>query len=153
MYTFSYREKTGDITVLAAPNCSMSILGLPHIYLPVYVFDCYPEAVRAELELTVTGRDTHISNEDKITIDYSEHFCAEAERTGDGFFRFLLDAKDTPRICALRLLSDLCGNQMFSTNKNIDAIVPGIVRLYDQSGNLILEKEFEIRSVVAAAHQ
>ena len=153
MYTFSYREKTGDITVLAAPSRSISILGFPPIYLPVYVFDCYPEAVRAELELTITGTDTHISNGETITTNFSEHFRVEAERTGDDFFRFLLDAQDTPRIYALRLLSDLSGNEMFNTNKNIDVVVPGVVRLYDQSGNLILEKEFAIRSAIAAAHQ
>ena len=155
VYTFSYREKTGDITVLAAPNSFgfPGFWGMVQMSLPVYVFDSYPEAVRAELELTVTGTDTRTSDGEKITTNFTEHFVGSAERTDEGYFRFLLDVPATTRSYALRLLSDLSGNEMPNSDENIQAVVPGTVRLYDASGKLILEHEFEICSAVAAAHK
>lgn len=152
VYTFSYREKTGDITVLAAPNRSGMMWDQFGISLPVYVFDRYPKAVRAELELTVTGSKTMVVNDETVTTYFSERFRGKAERTGEGFFRFLLDSWDERSAYALELLSDLSGNEMFFTSKYIDAVVPGTVRLYDENGSLILEQEFEICSAVAAAH-
>lgn len=152
-FTFSYREKTGDITVLAAPNGSHFSWDVLTYYLPVYVFDNYPQAVRAELELTVTGSDTRGINGEKVTTNFSKRFTATSERTGEGFFRFLLEAKGSPNTYALELLSDLCGTEMYSSDPNIDAVVPGTVRLYDAEGKLILEHEFEICSAQAAAHK
>lgn len=153
MYTFSYREKTGDITVIAAPNRVAHFWGIFGISLPVYVFDDYPEAVRAELELTITGTETRFVNNETVTTSFSEQFFAEADRTAEGFFRFLLNDQGTPRAHALKLLSRLSGNEMYNTDENIHTVVPGIVRLYDADGKLILEREFEICSAVAAAHK
>lgn len=153
VYTFSYREKTGDITVLAAPNHGGAFWGEHGISLPVYVFDCYPAAVRAELELTVTGSDVRTVNDETVITDFTESFAAEAVRTEDGFFRFLLDSRDICSAYALCLLSDLSGNGMYYTNKHIDSVVPGTVRLYDENSKLILEQAFEICSAIAEAHK
>ncbi len=153
MYTFSYREKTGDITVFAAPAYSSVFWSDFERCLPVYVFDQYPEATRAQLELTIPGSDTRVSNGQTITTNYSERFTATAERTGSGYFRFDLIAKDRTRLYALNLLATISGNEMYPNNKQIDTVIPGFLRLYDQSGNLIAVKEFTIVSTAAEAHK
>lgn len=152
VYTFSYREKTGDITVIAAPNSSSIYWNDFKMCLPVYVFDAYPDAARAELELTITGSDTHVSNGEKITTDYCEHFTATAKRTGVGYFRFDLTAKEKTRLYALCLLSSVSGIDTYYNQPSAIAEIPGIVRLYDANGVLIIEKEFTIVSAIAAAH-
>lgn len=154
-YTFSYREKTGNITVLAAPNRTAAFWEQFDIALPVYVFDCYPEAVRAELTLTITGIKEMVSDGNPVTTKFSKRFSVAAERTGDGFFRFLLNAKahDTNSVYALQMLSDLSGNELSYTHPYSDAVIPGTIRLYDESNKLILEQEFEICSAAAAAHK
>lgn len=151
LFTFSYREKTGDLTVLAAPTRSSPIFEEIGYSLPVYIFDNYPQAMRAELELTVTGSNTRVVSGEKVTTNYSKRFAAKAERTGEGFFRFLLEAKTAPNTYALQMLSELSGNVMYGGGE--DTVVPGTVRLYDAEGNLILEQEFEICSARAAAHK
>lgn len=153
MFTFSYREKTGNITVLAAPNYTAALWDQFTYSIPVYVFDCYPEAVRAELELTITGTYSYHSTGNMMITDFSERFSAEAERTGEGFFRFMLKTSDKDSAYALKLLSDLSSSKMFNTSKDVDTVVPGTVRLYDENGNLIIEQTFEICSAIAAAHK
>lgn len=142
-YTFTYYEKTKDVTVAVAPNSSL-IWGMAGASLPIYIFDTHPEAVRAEIRTTVSGEGTYFTIDGKkVTGPFTETFTAEAGRSGDGYFRFTLTDDDGKGSLALGLLSRVAsGEQLVSDER--DTIIPFTVRLYDASGDLIMEKELTI---------
>ena len=143
-YTFTYYEKTEDVTVAVAP-CFSSIWSMYGASLPIYLFDTHPEAVRAEIRTTVSGEETYHSNDKKHTISFKETFTAEAERSGDGYFRFTLQSQDENGSRALGLLSSVASGESLASDER-DTIIPFTVRLYDASGEMILEKELTIRA-------
>ena len=141
---FTYREKTGDITVLGAPVSISGIEILDYVRsYPVYVFDDYPEAVRAELEITVTGI--------KKSSKKEYRFSAEADRRSEGFFRFTLDSGDGKAVDFIAHVSTGDSLVQFLTDEENMASIPVTVRLYDENNALIVEKELFIRSPAAQA--
>lgn len=161
---FSYREKMGPITVLAPPsgpfNWGLDSYGHS---LPVYVFDDYPEAVRAELELHIQGTVDYNSNGVAHTETFEKHYTTTAGRETDGFFRFLLDAPytDVPFLgqrlgndgFALYYLSQVCTVDIWSNeSREAEHAIPATVRLYDENGTLIAEENLTIRSAAGEAH-
>lgn len=141
-YVFSYREKTGDITVLAAPNKGALLWQTAGNNLPVYIFADEPAATRAELELTVTGTDTRTVNGIKVVTNFSEVFTAEAKLLEKGVFRCILTSDNKESAFALAWLSAVSGMDPYGLH--IDTVIPGIVRLYDKNGQLITEKSITI---------
>lgn len=140
------REKTGDLTVLAAPSYrggSWSVALEQH--LPVFLFDEYPEAVRAEMELTLS---THYSGE-----DFSKTYSLESAREYEGFFQFDIFAHNAEGLkaegYALYSFSNLSANAL---NPHMGTAVPVTVRLYDSNNRLILERQLEVRSTAGQAH-
>lgn len=136
-----YREKTGDVTVLAAPGDTLFQYESRAV-LPLIVFDNYANACRAELELTLRSGT------------FEKTYALEAVRENMGYFQFSLTAVAESSLGdegrALRLLQEICSNSMAG---NLDVAFPAAVRLYDDSGLLLFEDTLYLRSAAAQAQQ
>lgn len=161
---FSYREKMGSLTVLAPPSLPFG-WGLDswNRSLPVYVFDDYPEAVRAELDLHIQGTYEYSSNSVPQVVEFDKAYSLSAHREKDGFFRFFINAEFTGNIWtdetlgadgfAPWYLSQVCTVDMWSSeSREVEPAIPATVRLYDENDTLIIEESLTIRSVVGEAH-
>lgn len=151
--SFSYREKTEDLTVLAAPTYGDTwSLKTEDERLPIYLFDEFPLAVRAEMEITVSSNPENVYYGGE---DFSRTYSLKADREFDGFFRFWLDVPSSGGElgidgCAAQLLSHICHeNNSWEYAVDTAAIT---VRLYNAKGALIEERELTLRSVIGAAH-
>lgn len=121
-----YRKKAGDLTVLAVPQYAKDF-GVDRISLPIIAFDDCPEAVGAVLEVTVTA---------STTVTYS----AEARRVNDGYFCFRIEQSGWyNQIDALCVLS-ATGDSYYGAGTHTP--FPGVIRLYDEAGQLIREESF-----------
>lgn len=152
---FSYREKTGDLTVLAAPtwgeDWSRSYKGKR---LPIYLFDEYPLAVRAEMEITVSSNPENIYYSG---VDFSRSWSLKADRESDGHFLFWLEVPEkASQLNALgtdgeaaQLLSRICHSDSWEYAVETADIT---VRLYNAAGDMIKEQALTLRSVIGAAH-
>lgn len=152
---FSYREKTGKLTFLAPPSLgfSWSFQDFGRI-IPLYLFDDYPEAVRAEA--SVRARGTHQVNDTKTPFDMC--FAVSADRFSDGVFRFLLELESGQplKLAAAQMLTEIsttaeswpyCTTSAFYKEPHADITI----RLYDEDNNLIVEEELVLRTVAAEA--
>lgn len=142
---FSYREKSEQVTLMAAPTSFVIQEENQYIELPVILFDECPKAVRAELDLYLNAEN------DSIEETYEYHLDARREQSGFFEFRIMVgDGKNEigKEAYALETLCDLFddwGNQR-------TAAYPAVVRLYDQRNELIYERELTLQSLAAAAH-
>lgn len=146
-YCFSYQEKTGDLTVAVPPNASAFDWAWPGFAqsFPVYVFTDDPEAVRAELKLTVTGEYTYYYHgkpeKEPVQCPLNRTLQAEAQRTDSGIFRFWLEAEDQPGLAALQYLSNAVGGNAYNiTRLEKLSTISVTVRLYDAQDQLIHEE-------------
>lgn len=135
-YLFTYLEKTGDITFAAAPNVWGWAWDYAGMSLPVYIFTDHTDAVRAEIEISVSGVSS------SCTVR-NETFQCEANQTDPGVFRFILTSGSESESDALSLLSSVSTNNMRGGVK--EAVIPILVRLYDANDKLITEKELTLR--------
>lgn len=143
-YHFTYREKTGDLTVAAAPNIFGGFWDMRSCSLPVYLFDEYPQAVRAELEVTISGQFHHFVNSNETIEDYKEVFHASATRTEKGFFRFILTSETAQQSKVLAMFSNVSNSYIYLSSEEAEATILAAVCLFDAQGNLILERDLEI---------
>lgn len=132
-YFFSFIEKTGDITIAAAPNV-WGIVWQESKSIPVYLFVNQPNAVRAEITL-------------KATTYFEATFHAEATRLDSGVFRFWLEAEGKD-LEALSIFSRITGGAPYIglSDELLDTAIPATVKLYDTDGALILEEELIIKA-------
>ena len=154
LQSFNYFKKTGDITVISAPK-GFFTWGSEYweVDLPVFVIDDHPEAVRAELALSVKGTFEYNHNMEHIVQPLDQHFSDEAEREHDGIFCFTfnlpfidpldkygtwLDVGHGADGFALDALSHAFTNKGL---RDFEGIITAIVRLYDESSKLIIERE------------
>lgn len=117
-----YREKSQGIAVLSLNEKAYA--GVPPQPLPIFVFDSYEDAARAELILSVQGSQT-------------DSGILHAQRENGGYFQFTLPLQDpsgTRRELA-SLLQRLSGNTMADTGQSICATV----RFYDREDVLLAE--------------
>ncbi len=151
----NYFKKTGDITVVSGPK-SLDFWGDGNraVKLPVVVVDNYPDAVYAQLEVSVDGFYS-IRREDGIRLDHT--FSAEATRKYDGCFLFSFDL---PYLDNLRengftnpfirhgaegyALDALAFTFTNSGDRSYRAVIAATVRLYDEDGTLLTEQEQEL---------
>lgn len=140
-----YRKKTGDLTVLSAPYPQDDRTGLTTAALPVFLFDEYPEAVRAELDITLS-----ITYRGEF---FEKTYCLSSVRENPGYFQFTLSTANLQglgiegyAIQVLTLISTYGGRTM------PDVSFPAAVRLYNSENELICEESLEITSVVQQAH-
>lgn len=126
-----YRNKTGDVTVLAVQSFELFPDSREQIELPIIVFNRDSWAVRAELELVV---------DDGSLV---QTYYAEAERENEGYFCFVVSQDgSTSQGSALRRVSEVSS----SDSEDLYSRYPVTVRLYDQNGQLLREESREIRS-------
>ena len=147
-----YREKTGDLTLLAAPTSWENWhTRSQERGLPVYLFDEYPAAVRAEVDLTITGdRSDPYYTWDAFTRNYK----LEASREDHGYFRFYIHVPQPTTGASLgiaglapQIFSDIC----LSTDSSVrNQTAQATVRLYGTDGALIVEETMTIRSIAAS---
>ena len=161
--TFIYRENEDGITVLPAPVQDFSF-DARIIDLPILLFHDYPNAVRAELELTLgesLGLEETVWEQGGVvtTVPFEKTYQLEADREIGGYFRFNLHTEPEGEYVirngieiwepygkethALRIFSRMISE----TRAFLTEYVPATVRLYDRGGNLIAEETLTIRSV------
>lgn len=152
---FSYREKTGKLTFLAPPSLGFSwAFDSFERTVPLYLFDDYPEAVRAEASVHAEG--IHQVNDTKTPFDI--RFEVSADRFSDGVFRFLLELESgfPLRQAAAQLLTEIsttaeswpyANTSGFHKQPHADVTV----RLYDEHDNLIVEEDLTLRTVSGEA--
>ena len=143
------RQKTGSLTVLAAGGQNPILRNHRGITLPVILFDNHPHAVRAELEITLTGDRL----EDKYDPDlrFEKHYTLEATRINSGYFYFTIfqEANGDQRVAdLLQRLADISSS---NSRSSYIGSIPVNVRLYDNSNTLIHTELLHIRSVKAEA--
>ena len=145
-YGYYYREKSDDITVLAAPLPFHFMTGDK---LPVYVFDDYPEAVYAELTVKIDSVMFYTVDGVPKEREYSKIFLAKDDRSADGHFLFTLEAAVSEKYQteqeALTLLSFVCSNSVFLKEEVLAVTdITATVKLYDENRCLVAEKALTI---------
>lgn len=148
LYLLTYVKKTGDMTISAAPNIwgrRWSFTGFERS-LPVYLFVDGKDAVRAEVGITVAGGGGDSVYEDGKTVEsrFERTFQAEATRSDTSFFLFWFTADDQAGLSALSSLSNATSGNPYSATNAEECTISATVRLYDESENLILERELSI---------
>lgn len=156
---FNYLEKTGDITVVAAPKEPFDWgYGYWASTLPVFLVDDHPEAVRAELELDIVGYYAHNLNGELLHEPLDHHFSLTADREQEGCFYFpltldFLDPLNETNAThgvdgyALDMLSQNFTNFWNVVNPRSSADITATVRLYDESDTLIEERDMVLRTM------
>ena len=134
--TLLYRKKVGDVTVYPAQisRFKYDLRGSKEIVLPVYAFDNFPEAVRAELDLTL--------NFNLNRKDYTFEYSLQSEREKAGFFSFYIHANNPSEAEAMALdaFSFLTGSRYFDP----DSKAVADIRLYDSNDTLLCEETLTI---------
>lgn len=134
--TLLYRKKVGDVTVYPAQISRFlyDLRGSKEIILPVYAFDSYPEAVRAELKLTL--------NFSLNSKEYIFEYSLQAEREKAGFFSFYIHVANPSEAEAMALdqFSFLTGSRYFDR----DSKAVADIRLYDTNNTMLYEETHTI---------
>lgn len=150
---FSYQRKNGALTV-AVPPGSMVPLSWPLLEegeIPVFLFHEFPEAVRAELELSIAGAYSWYVNDAERTMEFDEHFSLCSVEAGDGWFRFAMEVEGTPdftptpSLQAAELLIRVCDPYSYIPDRKSE--IPVTIRLYDEADQLIHEEQQILRSI------
>lgn len=145
-----YREKTGNITVVAAPESEPFWAFTKEMDLNILVFDTYPEAVHAEMAFTLRTEGS-IQN---IPFNFEKAYLLEADRTNAGYFRFTYTASDPemlgPEGAALQTFAEISSSLRASY---LEDRIPVTVRLYDASRKLIGQETVTLLSIPAQAHK
>ena len=152
---FSYREKTGKLTFLAPPS-----LGFSWAFdsfgrtVPLYLFDDYPEAVRAEASVHAKGA-YQINGEHN---PFDMRFEISADRFSDGVFRFLLELEGGQplKLAAAQMLTEISTTAESWPYANTKGFYKEphaniTIRLYDAEDNLIVEEDLVLRTVAGEA--
>lgn len=153
---FYYREKTGDLTVLAAPVLDHFSYWEYELELPIFLFDNYPKAQRAQLQFTLS--------ETVNDVYFEKEYILDSVREEAGLFRFVIHAESENRHMddwgrtqgtpleaegtVLQQFSHMCGyDDSFNLRPQIVT-----VRLWDAKDKLILEEEILVHCVAGQAH-
>lgn len=147
-YHFNYREKTGDITVVTAPNFwgwhwAFDDWGYS---LPVYIFTEHHDAVSATIKLTVVGSTTQTINNAPVNIEFSEVFITSATKLKTDVLRGFVESSGGSSNTALAVLSKVFTNNGFKEPDQLRMEVPCTVELFDAEGNLIVCQEMILRT-------
>lgn len=140
-----YRQKTGDITVLGAPYPAGSRMRTIKAQYPIFVFDSYPDAVRAEMDITLFA--------EYLGESFEKTYHLEATRMNSGYFQFILGITNRHGLGVEGHALKLCA--LFSGYEGKfyrDMAFPVTVRLYNESGKLLCSRESSISSVMTQQH-
>ena len=139
-----YREKAGGVTVVPAPAEALTFTGTD-ASLPVIVFDEYPEAIRAELDLTLHETDTGAD------VPGALEFHLQAERETEGYFRFEVSWSGEARFGKeVQMINDL--GRLSTHNTSLSCAYPAAVRLFDAQNVMIYEQTLMLRTRAGYAH-
>ena len=135
-----YREKEGVVTLMAATGEAYGS-DRGEKTLPIILFDDCPKAVRAELDLRLTGEYN--------SSDYDFTYHLNAQRTAGGYFAFdLTSISETEKEnYAISQVS-----RLYEESGGAGEEIPAAVRLYSQFDELIYEGEATLRSAAGEAH-
>lgn len=143
--TLIYRKKTGNITVLGAPYPTNARTRMIKSQYPIYVFDDYPDAVRAEMEVTLYA--------EYFGESFEKTYSLTANRVNEGYFQFILGTTNRRGLgiegYAIQLFALLSG---YEGKYYRDMSIPVTVRLYNESGKLLCEQSLEVTSVMTQTH-
>lgn len=144
-----YLEKTEDITFFAEPReLAYDWENIEEFSMIVGILDTYPEAVRAEIELTLCYQ---INADDPVD---EKTYTLESQREIPGLFTFQLSDRDPNGLgvkgYAIEMLRSLAYPKSYRLY--YDCSVPVTVRLYDEEDTLICEKSMELVSYAKQAH-
>ncbi len=135
----SYREKTGDIMVLAGPTHAGNLNRHWDFEFPVVVFGMPAQVTRARVEIVTDG---------------SQNYLAECVRTNPGYLFGTVSHKGREdgqgEIYFVQQLSDLSSSQSGSMDMTV---VPIYIRMYDAEDRLVEEKKVELYSVAYESHK
>lgn len=145
-----YREKTGSLTIMALPNGGWSWEKDQPRQLNVILFDDYPEAVHAQVQIIVNWpHDFYGFTPDGVHYTYD----LTAQREEDGYFHFVHTAYGSDHVdndnTALRMLTDITCQPSVNEHYYMNLQIPATVRLYDEDNNLIVEETLLLRSIGA----
>ena len=153
---FYYREKTGDLTVLPLPVLEGFSYWEYELDLPIYLFDNYPKAKKAQLQFTLS--------ETVNDVYFEKEYILDSQREQDGLFRFNIHAEsedwyidDWGMAQGTHLGAEGTVLEQFSQIGGYDDsfnLRPQrvTVRLYDAEDQMILEEEVLIHCVAGQAH-
>ena len=152
----NYRTKTGPVTVLAPQKDLIPFsFGNFEVQVPVFVFHDFPDAVRGELEMQITGDESDLDILTDTPMACDRQFRLQSAQCGDGYLLFWLvvdqvpfEGPANPDANAAELLCTVCDSTQFWRAK--DLVIPATVRLYDADDRLITEQTCEIRSEYAS---
>lgn len=153
---FSYREKAGALTVLAPPSMWMNWNWNDwDMDLPIYLFDEYPDAVKAQMNLHVVGRyQVDNDNYDICDVDFS----VSSDRFDEGIFRFLLEVPswNNEALAAAQLITEISTTSESwppanSRGYHKEPYADITLWLYNEAGELIVEEELTLRTVSGEA--
>ncbi len=143
-----YRKKIGDVTIYAAPivNVFYDWHDFEEIIVPIYAFDNFPNAVRAELDLTLEIFE--------VGEPHIYHYSLESVREKSGFFCFFIYANTTPRpsgsgseensaLYSFTALTDQCTSHALHPQRGALATI----RLYDKDNLLVHEEMLSIYTI------
>lgn len=142
----AYRKKAGDVTVYAAPIVDIFYDwdDFEEVILPVYAFDNFPNAIRAELDLTLEIWET-------VVEPPIYHYKLESTREKSGFLCFLIDIGKPSNS-----LSKEEGYALYSITALTDQRTPrelhpergarAVIRLYNKDDVLIHEETLDIHT-------
>lgn len=143
--SFSYRKKGEHVTLVASQDQWTPYETNYYIEFPVILFDDFPKAVRAELDLYMDTKN--------YGIEETYEYHLESQRKQSGFFEFRITAGDG---------SSFVGKEAYALNNlqqvfnewNIGDVnsYPAAVRLYDSRDELIYEEEMVLQSLASEAH-
>lgn len=130
---FVYMDKTGDLTFTSvSPFHGYNNLGgVEDNPFLVILFDDFPDAVRAELDLRPCVTTSNGTKEARWNLIAGRH--------SDGYFLFKLDRSfnnDFLLFCLQSSLTDTIPSSTFSAST--------VIRLYDKNNQLILERELDL---------
>lgn len=144
--TLVYREKTGDLTVLAAPDTSPLNPDAKEKKMTVFAFDSCPDALTAKLELTLSAEYQGSSFEKTYVLEATREipgvFCFKLHTLS----RFPLEA-EAYALQILTLISGYCGSNYYGCE------FPATVSFYDAQGNLLATESTVISSPATQAAQ
>ncbi len=140
-----YREKTGGVTVVPAPAYGIAFTETSAT-LPVIMFDEYPDAVRAELDLTLYEMGN--GSDALATLDFS----LTSDREADGYFRFDVSffGEEFGRK-ELQMINDL--GYTSSYGNSLSYAYPATVRLFNAQNVMLYKQSLVIRTRAGYAHE
>ena len=153
---FYYREKTGDLTVLAVPNLEHFTSQEFEADLPIFLFDNYPKAKRAQLQFTLS--------ETYNDVYFEKAYILDSFREESGLFRFNLHAEsddwyidDWGHAQGTRLEAEGAALEQLSRMSGYDDsfnLRPQVVtvRLWNSRDELILEEDILLHCAADQAH-